>query len=159
MTDASYASCKKTRRSQTGLLVFLFGAGLCWKSRRQQTTALSSAEAEYMAMCAGAQKPLWLLQLLQELALPGMPSPDTTALGITLSADNMAALKMAEEGADSPATQHIDVRYHFLQEQVEQGRIKIKYVPTELNTADVLTKGLKRLKHHKHTKEMLGHHV
>jgi hypothetical protein len=46
MTDASYASCKKTRRSQTGFLVFMFGAALCWKSRRQQTTALSSAEAE-----------------------------------------------------------------------------------------------------------------
>ena len=157
-TDASYASCPVTRRSQTGLAVHMFGAAFIWKSRRQPSVALSSAEAEYMAMCAGAQKLLWLLQLLGELQIPGLTPPPTTALGITLEGDNMAALKMAEEGADSPATQHISIRYHFLKELVEAGIVQVQHVDTEHNVADVLTKPLLRVKHVKHTKKLLGHH-
>ena len=159
-TDASYASCPVTRRSRTGLVVVneMFGAAFIWKSKRQPSVALSSAEAEYMAMCAGAQKLLWLLQLLEELQIPGLTPPPTTALGITLQGDNKAALKMAEEGADSPATQHISIRYHFLKEQVEAGVIRVEHVPTEHNVADVMTKPLLRIKHVKHTKKLLGHH-
>ena len=66
---------------------------------------------------------------------------------------------MAEEGADSPASQHINVKYHFLKEKVEEGVIKIKHVPTEHNTADLLTKSLRRVKHVKHTNTLMGNAV
>ena len=79
-----------------------------------------------------------------ELNIPGL-SPQTTT-PLYMHSDNHAAIKMAAEGADCNKSKHINIRYHFLKELCEDGTIIVKYVESNLNKADMLTKPLQRLK-------------
>lgn len=133
--DSDYATDKDTRRSTTGWIYLLFGTPVAWKSQRQAAVTLSSCEAEYIAAVDAAKEGIWILQLLKDLG-----APDDLRKSITLNCDNTSTINLAEGTAKHGRTKHIDVRHHWLKEKVADGTISIKYVKSEDNLADGLTK-------------------
>lgn len=132
-SDADWASDVDDRRSCTGYVFKLSNSAITWASRRQQTVALSSTEAEYMAMSSAIQEAVWIKQLAGELD-SNLRKP------ITLYCDNQSALRLAELDAYRPRTKHIDIRFHFVREMVLNHKVKIEFIASERNVADSLTK-------------------
>ncbi|GMF37515.1 unnamed protein product [Phytophthora fragariaefolia] len=133
--DANWGGDKKTRRSTSGVLLLLGGGPVIYKSKRQATVALSSAEAEYMALALATQEVLWLLYVLDEM---GFSAEGPT----TLQMDNKSTIGMATNQGCTPRAKHIDLRAHFVRDHIEAGRIQLEYVPTEHQLADFLTKAV-----------------
>lgn len=129
--DADWAADVVDRRSCTGWVYLLAGGAVSWSSKRQKTVALSTTEAEYMAMSAAAQEAAWLSEFMGQFAKID---------GVKLFCDNQGALEIAETEAFRKNTKHISIRYHFIREKVVEGLITLQYVPTEKNVADCLTK-------------------
>lgn len=144
--DADWASDKSDRKSYTGFVFKLSGGSISWKSKKQNTVALSSTEAEYMALSEAAKEAIYLRNLLGEL---------TGKLDcVKVFNDNQSALKLSVNPMFHERTKHIDVRYHFVREVVSNNIIKVDYLSTAEMTADILTKGLKNVKHQKFVKDL-----
>jgi hypothetical protein len=146
--DASFAADKETRRSHTGFVFLLAGGAVAWRSRRQQCVTLSTAEAEYVALCSAAKDAIPLLRAVRFLGVPQRT--------VRLLEDNTAAARLAADPAASQRTKHVDVQFHFVREQVQRGRIAVAAVRTQEQHADVLTKALGAEQHHFHTAALLG---
>jgi hypothetical protein len=146
--DASFAADNVTRRSHTGYVFMLGGAAVQWRSKQQSLVTLSTAEAEYVALCSASKDAVSLAALLSFLGVEQGP--------VTLFEDNAAAIRLASDPAACKRTKHIDVQYHFVREQVQAGRIGVVAVSTELQHADVLTKALHAPKHHFHAAAIMG---
>lgn len=146
-SDANWAGDLDTRRSTTG---FVFKVGNCtvsWVSKRQPTVALSTAEAEYMALAHAARNAKWLRQLMMDIGLP----QDAPTL---IYEDNQGCIAMAKNHMIQERTKHIDIRHHFLRELVAGKVVKVLYCETDKMLADILTKGLTREKHEFFCKEL-----
>jgi hypothetical protein len=146
-TDADWASDVNDRKSTSGFAFMLASAAVSWSSKKQASTALSSTEAEYIAAAHATKELVWLRRLLSEL---GQNQTHPTPLHI----DNQSAMAIAKNPKFHDRTKHIEVRYHFLRQKVEEGELALEYVPTGCQVADVLTKGLVREKHEGFAKEM-----
>jgi hypothetical protein len=133
--DSNYAACLTTRRSTTGYVFLLHNAAISWRSQLQKATAQSTAEAEYMA-AASAAKEAMALKYQLEADFGYAPAP------ARLLGDNQAAIALAKNPIGSERSKHIDVRYHFIREKVDEGSVTIGYVPTADMVADLLTKPL-----------------
>jgi uncharacterized protein involved in tolerance to divalent cations len=133
--DADFANCLDNRRSVTGYAFFMSGGPISWNSRSQPTVALSSMEAEYMAACSATQEAIWLKMLLGELGIKIRKS-------IVLYEDNKACLAFSKNPGSFNRTKHIDYKYHFVRERVYSEDIRMEYVNTLAQTADVFTKAL-----------------
>jgi hypothetical protein len=137
-SDASYAPFKDDRKS-IGAYIFMFNNGpISWSSKKQSIVALSSCEAEYIALSDAAKESQWLRNLHYEL--------NNFINPIIIYEDNQAAIKIAENNMFSNRTKHIDIRYHFIRELIQNNQIKLKYCSTEDMIADALTKGLLKIK-------------
>jgi hypothetical protein len=136
--DASYGDDRtdldRKRRSTQGYFFSLANACIKWKSNTQSLVATSSTMAEYMALSDCARDSAWYKTLFEEL---GMPIPFVPLYG-----DNQGSIFNAENPVTQKGNKHIEIRYHYLREQVEKGNIKIYHVPTNENVADLLTKNL-----------------
>ncbi len=139
-SDADWASDVDKRRSCTGYVFQLSNAAVTWCSKRQHTVALSSTEAEYMAISAAIQEGIWLKQLGDELD-PTLRKP------VELFCDNESTIKLTKLDAYRPRTKHIDVRYHFARDMIRDGQVNIHFTKSEGNVADALTKATTRQKH------------
>lgn len=137
--DSDWASDIDKRRSCTGFLFKMSGGAITWSSKRQPTIALSTTEAEYMAMTSAIQEALWLKQLANEVHYQ--------IKNINIFCDNQGAIKLAESDAFRPRTKHIDIKYHFIRKYIEDSIINIKYISTEDMLADNLTKAVPKDKH------------
>jgi transposase InsO family protein len=146
--DASYASDAATRRSHTGYVFTLAGAAVAWRSKKQQCVTLSTTEAEYVALCEASKEVAWLRRQLDFLGHPQGPIP--------LFEDNSAAIYLANDDGAAHRTKHIDVKFHYVREQVAKGVVRVVAVRTDEQHADVLTKALGRERHHYHTNALLG---
>lgn len=133
--DADYAGDVDQRRSRTGFCFRLQGGVIDWSSKKQTAVALSSCEAEYMAICAAAKEAIWLRRLLEDL---GYQQEQPT----TLFNDNASAIRVAKDPACFSRTKHIEVQFHFTREKVEERKISLSYLNTRAMIADVLTKPL-----------------
>ena len=108
---------------------------ICWSSRKQQTVALSSTEAEYMSISSAAQESVYLLSLCKSLVLDlGGP--------VLLHGDNQGAIMLAQNPITHSRSKHIDIRHHFVRDLVERKVIQLDYLPTDQNLAEILTKAL-----------------
>jgi len=134
-SDADWAGNIDDRNSQSGYVGKLHGAVVTWGSLRQQCVSLSSVESEYVALAEAAKDAIWLRTAI--LAYE-QTSPDT--VDIVLKGDNQGALALAQNPGWHRRTKHIDIRYHFIRWQVEDGAIKLKYVGTSDQVADIFTK-------------------
>jgi transposase InsO family protein len=134
-SDADYASDKDSRKSVTGYVFILGNCVISWASKKQATVALSTAESEYMALSATAQEAIWLIRSIKEMK-------HDIELPVVLKEDNKACISIAYNPVQHSRTKHIDVRYHYIREQVEGGTFTVEYCPTKDMLADMLTKAL-----------------
>lgn len=139
--DADWASDTIDRRSYTGYAFKLCGSLVSWESSKQKTVALSSTEAEYMAISEAAKEAIYLRGLLLELT--------GNATCVTLYNDNQSALKLSVNPVYHKRSKHIDVRHHFIREIITNKLVKVEYMSTDVMPADILTKSLGSEKHYK----------
>ena len=113
----------------------LGGAVISWKSSKQTCVALSTAEAEYVALATASQEAIWLQQLMGDLL-------NESIRETTILEDNQSAICLAKNQSIHGRTKHIDIKYHFIRDAVEAGKIKLVYCALEDMIADMLTKEL-----------------
>ncbi len=135
-SDASYAEDHETRRSQTGTAIQICGGFVLWNSKRQVTTAVSSAEAEYQALSSTVKEAMWMKCLLFDMGLYSGP--------FNVMVDNTSTISWATEFKVVSRAKHVDVMHHYVQEVFADKRLLIEYVPSCDQLADPLTKALGR---------------
>ena len=140
-SDSDWGGCRDTRRSTTGYIVLVNGNVVHWCSTRQRTVATSSTEAEYMALAEVAKEISWFASWLTEVQVL-VPSSFVLVPPAVVQVDNSAAIALTKEGAPHQRSKHIDVRYHFIRDKVATGVVKVNWLPTTAQMADVLTKRL-----------------
>ncbi|CAD7002894.1 unnamed protein product [Ceratitis capitata] len=139
--DADWGGDISNSRSYTGYIFFLAGGPISWKSEKQSSVALSSTEAEYMALTSAAKEALHLRRLIIEIGCGNADTPTT------LYGDNLSSQNLAKNPIYHARSKHIDIRHHFVREAIQSGDVELKYIPTEEMIADVLTKNLSKNKH------------
>ena len=107
---------------------------ISWRSKKQSTVALSSTEAEYMALTEATQEAVWLKSFLCELG--EMKSDEA----VKRYEDNQGSIALAKNPEFHKRTKHIDIRYHFVREKVEDGQVLLQYCATKDMKADMMTK-------------------
>lgn len=136
--DADWASDVNERRSCTGYVFLRSSGAVSWNSRRQPTVALSTAEAEYMALSSATQEAMWLKNLEDEIFHGDRP--------VNIFSDNQSAISLANNNGYSARCKHIDIRHHFVRQKVYEKKCILHYVNTNDNAADALTKNLNKQK-------------
>ena len=110
---------------------------MSWLSKKQAVVALSTSEAEYVALSSAAQEAIWLKRLLIDLnVIHDCP--------IVIQEDNQGAIAMSKNPVFHGRTKHIDIRYHFIREAVVNGTIELEYCNSENMVADIFTKALSK---------------
>lgn len=139
--DANWAADPTTRRSTSGFVILLAGAAISWASKRQPTVALSTAEAEYMAIGEVAKHVIWSRRLGSAVGFPTIgPS--------IIFGDNQSSIFLASNPTDFRRSKHIDIRHHFIREKVESKELELVWIPSQENISDILTKPLFRVNHY-----------
>ena len=147
-SDADWGGCKTTRKSTSGFVYLMAGGAVSWRSRKQTVTATSSCEAEYIATCTASKEAVWLSRLVADMQ--GLSEPDP----ITLNVYNQGCIDTIRNQAINQRNKHVDIQYHYVRDVAERDQVRFKYCPTELMTADTLTKPLDRIKFEKHNVSM-----
>ncbi|GJU81220.1 retrovirus-related pol polyprotein from transposon TNT 1-94 [Tanacetum coccineum] len=130
--DADHAGCQDTRRSTSGSAQFLGDKLVSWSSKKQKCTAISSTEAEYIALSGCCAQILWMRSQLTDYGFQFNKIP--------LYCDNKSAIALCCNNVQHSRAKHIDVRYHFIKEQVENGIMELYFVRTEYQLAGIFTK-------------------
>ena len=131
--DSDYANDIETRRSTNGIIIYLYGFPVLWLSKKQVCICLSSSEAEYVCVCEGGKLTVWLINFVRELGVkPKLP--------VEICEDNQSTILMSRNPLNHGRTKHVDVRYHWIRNQVKLGALKLKYVKSENQLADILSK-------------------
>lgn len=147
-TDSDLAGDVVDRKSTGGMCFYLNKSLISWTSQKQRVVALSSCEAEYMAATTAACQSIWLRGLLEEIT--------GKVIGpVVLHVDNRSAIELMKNPVLHGRSKHIDVRFHFIRECIEQGKLVIKHVVSQEQRADILTKALGRVKFEE-MKRMIG---
>ncbi|GKD20105.1 retrovirus-related pol polyprotein from transposon TNT 1-94 [Tanacetum coccineum] len=133
-SDADHAGCIDTRKSTSGGIQFLGDKLVSWMSKKQNCTAMSSAEAEYVALSASCAQVMWMRTQLKDYGFNYNKIP--------LYCDSQSAIAISCNPVQHSRTKHIHTRYHFIKEQVENGIIELYFVRTEYQLADMFTKAL-----------------
>lgn len=137
-SDSDLAGDVDTRRSTTGVLFFLDGNLVTWQSQKQKVVALSSCEAEYIAATTATCQGVWLARLLAELR------GEKEVSAITLKIDNQSAIQLSKNPVFHDRSKHIDTKYHFIRQCIEENRVRVEPIDTNNQLADILTKALGR---------------
>ncbi|CAI7898312.1 unnamed protein product, partial [Closterium sp. NIES-54] len=138
--DADHARDSDNRRSRTSCIYRLEPIGpISWQSNKQELIALSSAEAEYIALCSATKEGLYLRKLLEEAKIAQLPN-------FSLFCDNRFAIRIANKSGFANQTKHIALRYFFVKDEIEKGTLELFYCPTSEMAADYLTKKLEKQK-------------
>ncbi|CAI7932335.1 unnamed protein product [Closterium sp. NIES-54] len=129
-------TCCTQRASFTGYIYRFEPVGpISWQSSKHELIALSSAEAEYIVLCSATKEGLYLRELLEEAKLAQLPS-------FSLFCDNQSAICIANKNGFANRTKHIALRYFFVKDEIEKGRLELSYCPTSEMAADYVTKKL-----------------
>ncbi|GJR42580.1 retrovirus-related pol polyprotein from transposon TNT 1-94 [Tanacetum coccineum] len=132
--DADHAGCQDTRRSTSGSAQFLGDKLVSWSSKKQTSTSISSTEAEYIAMSGCCAQILWMRSQLSDYGFAYNHIP--------LYCDNKSAIALCCNNIQYSRSKHIDIRHHFIREQVEKGVVELYFVRTGYQLADIFTKAL-----------------
>jgi hypothetical protein len=146
--DSDWAQDRSDRKSTTGYVFFFAGAPISWATKKQQSVALSTCEAEYMAMSEATKEAMYLRQLLQDINMLPQPAPTI------IYCDNQAAIQLTKTESQHNRAKHIDIRHHFVRDAIRRKIVTFKYVNSENNTADILTKAIPTPQHQKLVKQL-----
>ena len=133
-SDSDFAGCKIDRKITSGSCQFLGGRLVSWFSKKQKSISTSTAEAEYIAAGSCCAQILWMKHQLQDYGLSYTKVP--------IYCDNQSAIAMTGNPVQHFLTKHISIRYHFIREHVQQKEIKMHFIPTYQQLADIFTKPL-----------------
>ena len=130
--DSDFAGDRDSRKSTTAYQFTLGGNCISWKSQLQPLVALSTTEAEYVAVTDEFKEAIWLQGFLKEAKLL-----DGT---VTVYSDSQSAIHLGKNPVYHERTKHVDVRYHFVRDMISKGEVNLQKIPTENNPADMGTK-------------------
>lgn len=140
--DADWAGDHRDRKSNSGFLITFGGGAISWAARKQTCVALSSTEAEFIAAAEVGQELLWIRKLMADVGEP--------ASKILLYEDNQSAIRQLESERLERRSKHVDTKFQFTKDLVQQGVLTVIYCPSEHMVADMLTKPLNKIKLMKH---------
>jgi hypothetical protein len=147
-TDSDWAGSVFDRKNTSRCCYSLGLAMISRQSRKQSSIALSTAEAEYIAACSASCEAIWLRKLLTYLF-------DLEMEATTILCDNQSCIKMTENPVFHDRSKHIETCYHYICDMVQRGALKLQYISTDEQVADVLTKPISRVKF-EHFRDKLG---
>ncbi|GJW97758.1 retrovirus-related pol polyprotein from transposon TNT 1-94 [Tanacetum coccineum] len=150
-TDADHAGCQDTRRSTSGSAQFLGDKLVSWSYKKQKSTAISSTEAEYISLSGCCSQILWMRSQLTDYGFQFNKIP--------LYCDNKSVIALCCNNVQHSRAKHIDIRYHFIKEQVENGTVKLYFVRTEYQLDDIFTKSLPRERFNFLIKNLVDEHL
>ena len=146
--DSYWVGSGIDRKSTLGCC-FSMGSGvISWFSRKQSCVALSTAESEYVMACLASCEVEWLRKILSYLF-------DLQLDATCIHCDNQSCVKLSENPVFHDKSKHIEIKYHYIRDILQRGAVKLQYVVTNEQIADVLTKSLARVKF-EYFKERLG---
>jgi hypothetical protein len=122
------------RKSTSGYLFKVYGASVCWVTKKQSTVALSSTEAEYVALASASSELIWLKNLLEDLNIK-IEEP------VLMFEDNQSCIHLLSKW-EHRRLKHVDVKYNFVRDLVSDRIVEVKFIPSKEQKADILTKGL-----------------
>jgi hypothetical protein len=147
-SDSDWGGDQDERKSTTGHVFYLGSTAFSWTSKKQAIVALSSCEAEYVAISSAVCEAIWLRNLLESLN-------HTQEKSTVIYVDNKSAIKLSKNPVQHGRSKHIDTRFHFLRDHVKQKTIELEYCDTKEQVADIFTKPLP-VAHFNTLREMLG---
>jgi len=131
---SNFAGCKVDRKSISRTCQFIGQSLVSWSSKKQNSVALSTAEAEYISLGSCVAQVLWLKQQVLDLGLP---------VGtISIFCDNTSVICISKNPIQHSRTKHIDIRHHFIRDHVTKGDIELHHVTTKNQLADIFTNPL-----------------
>ena len=133
-TDADMAGDLDSRKSTSGHLIIFAGGAISWQSKLQKCVALSTTEAEYIAVTEACKEVLWMKKLLEEL---GQEQED-----LKLYCDSQSAIHLSKNPMFHSRSKHIDVRYHWVRDVIESKQLMLEKIHTDDNASDMMTKAL-----------------
>ena len=134
-SDSDWAGDKSDRKSTSGYC-FSLGSGLIsWRANKQTCVALSTAEAEYVALSGAAQEAVWLGKLLNDINFPNNDP-------ILIFEDNQSTICLSNANRNHAKSKHIDIKYNYIRDVVRCNKVKVEYCPSSDMLADIFTKGL-----------------
>lgn len=136
--DADWGGDTHDRKSVSGYIIKVFGNTVQWVTRKQNCVALSTTEAELIALCSAVQDCIWLKRLLKDFYI----NIDT----IKIFEDNRGCIFLVKNPENNRRVKHIDLKFHFVNEEIKAGSITIEYLNTKRQQADMLTKGLHKVR-------------
>ncbi|GJW54638.1 retrovirus-related pol polyprotein from transposon TNT 1-94 [Tanacetum coccineum] len=134
--DSDHAGDYVNQKSTSGVCTFVGCCLTSWLSKKQTALAISTTEAEYVSAGKACQQALWMKQALVDY--------DVKLNDVPILCDNKGAIDLSKKPVLHSCTKHIEIRHHFLRDNVQKGNISIEKVPSEDNIADIITKPLKR---------------
>ena len=139
--DDDWASSLDERRSITGYLFMVSdeGPAISWKSKKQASVALSTCEAEYMALSSTCQEVSYLTRFLENIMHADFQP-------VEIRSDNQGAIALVKNPVKHHKSKHIDIRYHFIRDYLKEDKISLSYVPSDKNVADIFTKPCSKFK-------------
>ena len=135
--DADWATDESDRKSVSGYMIRAMGGPLCWQSSKQKCIALSTMESALISLCTTTTEVLWWRNLMREV---GLLKTEPTSI----HEDNQACIAWVTNNGSPGRCRHIDLRKHFVREVVGSRKVKLVYVPSADNLADIYTKPLPR---------------
>lgn len=151
-SDADWASDIDDRHSYSGMIVFLNENPIIWKSNKQKSISTSTMETEYVALEIAVKEVIWLDMMFNELSL--IVDLDIPCKSYVIRCDNKSAIDFTRNKIERSRTKHIDIAYHITREMHENGLIKLKYVSSNDNVADIFTKSLSSTVMNKHIENL-----
>jgi hypothetical protein len=133
-SEADFAGCRLDRKSTSGTCQFLGSSLVSWPSHKQSSVSQSTTEAEYVAAASCCSQLLWITYTISDFGEEYTHVP--------LQCDGTSAISVAKNPMLHSKTKHIEVRYHFLRDNVEKGKITLIHVPTHDQLADIFAKRL-----------------
>ena len=133
-SDANRAGCIEDRKSTSGGCFYLGNNLVSWMSKKQNSVSLSTAKAEYIAMASCSAQLLWMKKLLHDYGI----TQDT----MCVFCDNTSAINLSKNPVQHSKSKHIEIRYHFIRDLVEEKTVYLEFINTDNQKADIFTKPL-----------------
>ena len=134
--DSDWGGCPDTRRSTMGFIIQVCGGPVSWKSKLMQTMALSSCEAEFMALTEVCRELMWMCRFLDEIGIQYDPP--------NIYCDSSSAINWAEDPVQHQRNKHVEIKYYYCRDVVADEKVRLFKIHTTNNVSDIMTKPVGR---------------